>query len=120
MDEQRLIDLGAGVEKAGPALGSPPPRLELVRERANTVNVTEQHPLGVNAEAPDHVRQSRKARQAHLRPQDACREARHPGAQEAARPARHRRGPNQLSAVLCQRRERARERSDHARFETGE
>ena len=45
----------------------------------------------------------------HLRAQDTCDEACHSGAQQAVGAERHRRGPDQLSQVFCQRGERARE-----------
>src|ERR1700733_10886805 len=120
VDEQRLVDPRAGVEESGPALRSLPARVEIARERAKSMYVTEENPIRVDAESPDHVRERGEARETHLRAQGTCGEACHPGAQQAVGAERHRRGPDQLSQVFCQRGEWARERLYHPGFEASE
>src|ERR1700733_11078237 len=75
VDEQRLVDPRAGVEESGPALRSLPARVEIARERAKSMYVTEQNPIRVDAEPPDPVRERGEARETHLRPQGPWGEA---------------------------------------------
>jgi hypothetical protein len=84
------------------------------------MDVPEDHPVGVDAEAMDDAGERRHARAVHLRAEHRRHDRRDAASQQATRDARHRGGAQQFGQIVEPGRERAGQPPGEDRLEPGE